>query len=771
MGRTKPSLASSLLVGLLAAATLSACGGGSSSASLSSIVVGPAPVAVARGATLQLRATGTYSDGSTSDLTAQATWVSSDVVVATVSAAGSLAGRAVGSSTISATLNAVTGQATATVTLPAVTSVAVEPAAVDLVDKALRQFHAVATLADGSTDDVSTRATWTSSNSSAASVAPTGLATVPAGASSGSATLTASLDGKQGSATVTVVPRFPVGPQLANDPLAAQQWPLRNTGQTAYADTGGVAGMDMHLSTTYGLGVTGAGVIVAVVDTGLEIGHEDLAANVVAGSWNFQTATSDPSPGVTVTDGDHGTSVGGIIGMVYGNGKGGMGVAPGASLNGYNLLASANTQTLANFTRSLGGSTANPASREAWVFYLSWGQQDTVPVESDPVREAQYLDGVTNLRGGRGALYVKSAGNGFRSYGTSTTPAICLPARELGVSCQNASMDGNNTLPYNIVVGALNASGVRSSYSTAGSALWMSAPGGEFGANVATLGPVDSKGNSYPPYVFWPALVTTDQSGCTAGYSVTGQNWSTFDGGGAPNLACNYTNSFNGTSSAAPSLSGAIALILDARPALTWREVKHVLASTASRVDATVPALVDSSLAGGPYVVEPAWTQNAAGFYFHNWYGFGAVNVDAAVAMAQTFTSGSLGTYANSGWLQSGSLMLPIPDASSVGVTSTLVVPATPKDLVIESVQIEVTAQHPSPSDLAFELVSPRGTRSVLLTIRNGFATGSGVLQMVLASNAFYGESAGGTWTVKAVDGVPTNVGTLVDWKIRVYGH
>jgi subtilisin-like proprotein convertase family protein len=515
----------------------------------------------------------------------------------------------------------------------------------------------------------------------------------------------------------------------------------------------------------------GAGVKVAVVDTGLEIAHEDLAANVVHGSWNFLTASSDPSPAPSVTDGDHGTSVGGIIAMVYGNAKGGMGVAPGASLNGYNVLAPGGNQSVSSFVRSLGGSAANPASADVSVFNQSWGSDDTTPVAADPTLEAQYLDGVNNLRGGKGALYVKSAGNGFRGFGT-TTAAVCQPARDLGVSCQNASMDGLNTLPYNLVVGALNASGVRSSYSTAGSAIWVSAPGGEFGLNVSTFGSINPVTNlPYPDYVFQPAMVTTDQTGCGVGYSVTATPFSAFDGGGSPNGQCNYTNTFNGTSSAAPALVGAIALVLDARPSLTWREVKHVLASTARRVDPGVPALVDNTLAGGPYVVEPAWTLNAAGYAFHDWYGFGGVDVDAAVAMAQSLVPGSLGTYANSGWLPSAALNLPIPDASALGASSTLVVPATPRNLLVESVQIEVTAQHPSPSDLGIELVSPQGTRSVLLTVRNGFAAGSGVFQMVLASNAFYGESAAGTWTLKVVDGVPAHTGSLVDWKIRVYGH
>ena len=763
MGRARSFVPRGLLVCLVTAFTLSACGGGSSPPSLASVAVAPQPVTVVRGAALQLQAVGTYSDGSSADVTQMATWTSSRASVVTVSPTGSMTGREVGTATVAAMVNGVSGQAKATVTLPPLASIAIQPATADVLPGATRQFGATATRADGLTEDITTQVTWSSSDTSAVTISSTGLATALVSAPLGSLTITAAWGGKKDASTLFVVRRVPVGPDLSSDPMAREQWHLRNTGQAAYADVGGTAGMDLRLTGTYRLGLTGAGVRVAVVDSGLEIAHEDLAANMASGSWNFVNGTNDPSPPAADLGGDHGTSVAGIIAMVYDNGKGGMGVAPGAALNGYNLLASG-AQSLENFLKALGGSTANPASSEAWVFNQSFGFDETAPVPSDPTLEAQYLDGVTNLRGGRGALYVKSAGNGFGRYGPAGAGADCTLANALVVSCQNASMDGENTLPYNLVVGALNADGVRSSYSTAGSALWVTAPGGEFGRNAVTIG------GGHDLFAYQPAMVTVDRTGCAAGYSRNGATRSAFDGGASPNAQCNYTNTFNGTSSAAPSLSGAIALLLDARPSLTWREVKHVLASTARRADPTIAPVVDASLAGEPYVVEPAWTVNAAGYAFHNWYGFGAVDVDAAVALAQTWALGALGTFGNTGWVASATLMLPIPDASSVGATSTLAVPASPGNLVIEAVQVEVTTLHAAPGDLGFELVSPAGTRSVLLTIKNGFAHASG-LQMVLTSNAFYGETASGTWTLKAVDGVATNVGTLVDWKIRIYGH
>ena len=184
---------------------------------------------------------------------------------------------------------------------------------------------------------------------------------------------------------------------------------------------------------------------------------------------------------------------------------------------------------------------------------------------------------MTTLRGGKGALYVKAAGNGFGDIGGSA--ARCGGAIALGVSCENANFDPENTVPYQIVVGAVNADGVKASYSTTGSAIWVSAPGGEFGRNV-------SVSPGFGAEVYEPAMVTTDQSGCTVGYSRTGVNTSLFNNGSAQNLNCRYTNTMNGTSSATPVTVGVIALILEANPALTWRDVKHILAKTARQIDA-----------------------------------------------------------------------------------------------------------------------------------------------------------------------------------------
>src|SRR6266853_226846 len=550
---------------------------------------------------------------------------------------------------------------------------------------------------------------------------------------------------------------FTIGSLL--DPLAVEQWHLKNTGQHAFADGTGIAGFDINVDPVFSTyGFTGNGVIVAVVDSGLEIAHEDLTANVVpGGSWNFNNSTTDPTS--TATDGDHGTEVSGLIAMAR-NTVGGIGVAPTAGLKGFNFL-SMSVPTEQAFLDSLGGSTANPNSSDVFVFNQSFGLSLPVPQDTtiDPLDEAQYLSGVTSLRGRKGTLYVKAAGNGFNG--------ICPFA---SLSCENANFDPANTLPYQIVAGAVNADGIKASYSTAGSAIWVSAPGGEFGKNAALLAP------GFPPEAVEPAMVTTDQSGCTIGTSTTPNirnNGSTFNNGGAPNTSCNYTNQMNGTSSATPVTAGVIALILEANPALTWRDVQHLLARTARQIDAARPAVTITLGNGGAYIAEPAWTTNHAPqpFKFHSWYGFGMVDASAAVNMARTYTAGQLGTFANTGFISSPALNLAIPDYSSVGVTNTLNVPNTPAVQVIEAVQIRVNITHTFTGDLGIELTSPLGTRSVLKNIADQFAGDHDLTNMVLLSNAFYGENPTGTWTMKVVDGLGGDTGNLTSWAIRVYGH
>src|SRR5262249_53100437 len=82
---------------------------------LQSIAVTPANPTIAKGATQQFTATGSYSDKSTKDLTGQVTWAAATTAVATIPAAGLATAVNTGTSTISATLGGVTGSTVLTV--------------------------------------------------------------------------------------------------------------------------------------------------------------------------------------------------------------------------------------------------------------------------------------------------------------------------------------------------------------------------------------------------------------------------------------------------------------------------------------------------------------------------------------------------------------------------------------------------------------------------------------------------------------------------------
>src|SRR5205823_5047917 len=153
---------------------------------LRGLSVTPTTVNVAKGATAKLTATGTYSDGSTQDVSNSANWLSDTPSVATVDTHGLVTAVATsGTAGVSAGLGGFLSSSTVTATPAAISSVAITPAtrSVPLGDPAT--YTAAATWTDGSVTDVTSSATWSSSN--------TGVATVSAGTASTHATGTSTI--------------------------------------------------------------------------------------------------------------------------------------------------------------------------------------------------------------------------------------------------------------------------------------------------------------------------------------------------------------------------------------------------------------------------------------------------------------------------------------------------------------------------------------------------------------------------------------------------
>ena len=178
-------------------------------ASLVRLEITPGSPSIANGTSAALTATGLYSDGTSQDLTAQVTWQSSDSSIATVGTAapnsGLVAAVGVGGATISATLGSTSDSVSLTVTGETLTSIVVDPVLPSLAKGTQLQMSAIGEFSDGSTQDLTRAATWTSSADTVAAVGSTdGSRGLVTSASTGTTTITASLSGVDGSTILTV---------------------------------------------------------------------------------------------------------------------------------------------------------------------------------------------------------------------------------------------------------------------------------------------------------------------------------------------------------------------------------------------------------------------------------------------------------------------------------------------------------------------------------------------------------------------------------------
>jgi 6-phosphogluconolactonase (cycloisomerase 2 family) len=179
--------------------------------SLVSIAVTPVNASIAKGATQQFTATGTYANGTTQNLTAAVTWTSGTLTVATISSTTGLATAVnVGSTLITATLGTASGSTNLTVAAATATlvSITVTPATATLsaptnqTPPSTLAFIATGTYSDGTTHIVTSTATWASSNTAVATINNAGLATA---VSVGTTLITAAQGGiTSNAATLTV---------------------------------------------------------------------------------------------------------------------------------------------------------------------------------------------------------------------------------------------------------------------------------------------------------------------------------------------------------------------------------------------------------------------------------------------------------------------------------------------------------------------------------------------------------------------------------------
>lgn len=605
-----------------------------------------------------------------------------------------------------------------------------------------------------------------------------------------------------GSDSEEPAPEPPPAPSVP-DPMAGYQWYLKNTGQDVLAGERPVAGVDLNMGTLYEDGIRGKGVVVAVVDDGLDVTHEDLAANAdAAGSINFyecgdrqdlNTCAAAPLLDPDHPDNAHGTSVSGLIGMVAMNGKGGRGIAPEVRLKGFNLLNERDDdddddddddgpdEADAAHYQMFALGDGNQRAVDVDIFNMSYGGDDVAMPTEDDDGVLESLERVlASTRGGKGGLYIKSSGNQF-AYSDSHPRADCRQAVRYEVGCFDAATDADANLMGIVLTAAVNAAGQRSSYSSEGAPVWVSGFGGEF-----NLDPAYRKGAS--GVEIQPALFSTDWSGCDVGeHRASKKPKNAIDNGTASTIdpECNYTASFNGTSSAAPTVSGIAALVLQTRPELKARDVHYVLAKSARHPGNWQQAGVlphPGRKTDEGRVFDAGWHVNAQGMHFSRWFGYGLANAQAAVEMAKTFKPLPEAVMAEAETPDgAGALILYAADRA-VGPTESSLAVAVNQDIAVERVQIAFETTHKAPRRLLVTLQSPSGTRiPALLPYTSLQDTANAFEVSILGVNGFLDESARGEWRLYVEDILlpyswndnldPDTDPQITSFAIRILGH
>ncbi len=342
----------------------------------------------------------------------------------------------------------------------------------------------------------------------------------------------------------------------------------------------------------------------------------------------------------------------------------------------------------------------------------SWGPRDGPGLSRTFSFWRQVVNsGITEGYDGKGIFYAFAGGNGHL----------------LG---DDSNLDEFANTHAVTAVCSVHSEGRRASYSEMGANLWVCAPSND---RPASLG--GARG-----------ILTTENSD-------------------------RYYQDFGGTSAATPLVSGVAALTRDANADLTWRDIKVILAASASKNDPASSGWKDGASK------HPISSTDR--YHFNHEYGFGVVNAEGAVDLAKRWTN--LPAMQETTVL-SDELNVEIPDATAPGSATTFTHALTLDTDIgfTEFVEVTVSFEHDSFRDLEILLESPSGAVSRLavpfdtydginLFFDDGFVPLYGSFQFGSAKHI--GEDPNGDWKLHVTDRIPVADGVFGGFAITVYGH
>ena len=427
-------------------------------------------------------------------------------------------------------------------------------------------------------------------------------------------------------------------------------------------------------------------------------------------------ANYDPSgPVGQEEEGDHGTQVAGIIAAEAGNGIGVVGVAFNSTFRLFDRRDTLEDGSIDRIEEVVSAQVNVDVSNNSWGrngFVMDFRNPGD-PNAENPNRRTNYVkvgegmrNAVENGRNGLGTVYVSSAGN----------------EREDGMSANYSNLRNSR---YTIAVASLEEDGIVRDSSSPGANLLISA----FGDDIFTTDVVGELGE----------------------------------------VSGDYDPDFGGTSSAAPMVTGVVALMLEANSQLGYRDVQEILAYSAKWTDTESES----------WDFNGANNWNGGGLHYSSDYGFGQVDALAAVRLAETWQTQH--TAANEQKISvSSTAPVAIPDNDSAGVNDTLTVKEGVK---IDRVEIDLEINHERYEDLIVTLTSPTGVTSELVNRipRNDpgeFEDEKYLPEEIDGKDFLYtfsttfdwGETGVGDWTLNVVDPANGNTGVVNNWTLNLYG-
>ncbi|OTF83902.1 proprotein convertase subtilisin/kexin-like protein [Euroglyphus maynei] len=437
-----------------------------------------------------------------------------------------------------------------------------------------------------------------------------------------------------------------------NDELWPSQWHIHSSGFSRF---------DHGITRVWDMGFTGKGIVVTILDDGLEWNHSDLHANYDHNaSYDMNDDDPDPTPRYDLFNSNsHGTRCAGVVSMIPQNKKCGVGAAYHARIGGIRCLDGDVSDIVE--ANSL-------AFRNEYIdiYSASWGPSDDGMTLDGPKMLAQMAleRGITHGRKGKGNIYVWASGNG-------------------GSRGDNCNCDGYVSSIYTISINSVSESGRFPWYAEKCSSTLAAA----FSSGAFS----DKK------------IATTDiHNTCTREHS--------------------------GTSAAAPLAAAILALVLEANPNLTWRDVQHLIVCTSEF---------------SPLLDERGWRQNGAGFLYNSRFGFGLLMAESLVRMAIRWD--------------------PVPEKYICVVQAKqlfLQQISTNGDMIrvyflnqgdcsiefLEHVQVKITLETTKRGNTRMFMFSPKDTLSVLMYPRNKDNSMEGFHDWNLTSVHYWGEKPVGLW-------------------------